>query len=608
MSIFAIFLSRLLIFFLSNTGYIIKTEKNNRKMISEEMLADFEYNNLVNDMESHGSVVGKEGTPKLQSAFIPVQRMKKCPLHGTMGPKTNIYYNEIRKPKPIHGTAFSGIPYADDTTDKKSDSVDTPFTNHYCSSLPNVLEESLIEAEDDDMYTTFDLSKDGYVHKKKPVREDIDDEMFISCDPSFRRRGKVAELKTEEICYEVYMHKQTGFITTRPLAWASAFEDYILSNQKTPHRWMYKIDNFNDKKKLYCECILTVIFQERKMIIIHMYLRSGVVMIKGTHYKDWCMEIFPLIKENVESMEHDIKKCNELDLKLNNDLDYIDIDLKDKSSEMELLWQQNNALRKALRHLENGFHILQFQLDESDKEKKNLVTDFNESITLLERKYDAKLKLFMDGIQTDFQKMKDGRIAALSREIEELKKNIDNKDKGYESQGFKAITETKDTLYKNAFLNGIEGAQKSIDKNGTLHENTYIISPADFSKYSDVFSIEGKINNNQSAILSQIVRRSEVNDTSDRKRKERKMTMGKVNKSLDNKVNDNIVTHLSTNDDENDEKTEESRDSYHSQDRNNKSNKPNNEIVIYKSKLLVFIDSSHAQRWRRSAYTVSCYL
>lgn len=348
---------------------------------------------------------------------------------------------------------------------------------------------SIIEylTDSDAMFPPVDLSKDGYMNKKYSVIEDLENDNFIPYDPSFRKRGKMAEIKGEEICYEVHKHKQSGFITTRPLAWACAFEDYLLSSENSTHRWMYKIDaGANSKRMCYSECIITIIFGEGKMIIIHMYLRSGVVMIKGSHYKEWCFSVFPSIRSSVHEIENEMKQYLSLNQSQNSiaskdsgvsknsswmvsqtssaipsqDISRI---TKDRSEELEteklpevkLLWKQNAALSKALRHLENGFHILQALLEESDKENKNIITEFNSSIDMLEQRYDAKLKLLMEIMNSGkYRNTRDENPLVLPNEFEGMKQMINNDEDvvsiSSEVERFKTLLEKKEFIYESA--------------------------------------------------------------------------------------------------------------------------------------------------------------
>ena len=42
-----------------------------------------------------------------------------------------------------------------------------------------------------------------------------------------KRKGKTGELPYEDISFDVYQQKKCGFLTKRPLAWATAIETYL---------------------------------------------------------------------------------------------------------------------------------------------------------------------------------------------------------------------------------------------------------------------------------------------------------------------------------------------------------------------------------------------
>ena len=76
------------------------------------------------------------------------------------------------------------------------------------------------------------------IEKKKAIMEEI--EMFtLSVNPN-KRKGKTTQLKIEEFDNEVYARNTTGFLTSYPVKWSIAIENYINEQDSVSARWRYK--------------------------------------------------------------------------------------------------------------------------------------------------------------------------------------------------------------------------------------------------------------------------------------------------------------------------------------------------------------------------------
>ena len=215
--------------------------------------------------------------------------------------------------------------------------------------------------------TTTQLSEEKFILKKRPIVDDIRDNRFINPNTTthVKKRNKSRELEDERIKLTIYKHK-CGFSTHRPLVWARVIEEFTNDVPGVKCRWNYGLSDNS-----IVECQIHFYYDTTKKVVINIYLRTGVVIVNGNNYVEWANEIFPQIKEKVDHLEaskftsvaaevettpneHIIINTKKDDITENHQVK--DINKNDKlnsdKNEIDILWDENIALKNALNCLE----------------------------------------------------------------------------------------------------------------------------------------------------------------------------------------------------------------------------------------------------------------
>ena len=121
-------------------------------------------------------------------------------------------------------------------------------------------------------------------------------------------------IQEEDITHSLDGHraKKCSFITSRPLLWSKAIEDHTLYATDTKCLNQYKSDN-----GLYIEYQLAYDDGESKKVTISIYVKTGVVLVKGEYYQTWAEKVFPVIKacltnyiQPIDKLERRMKRGN----------------------------------------------------------------------------------------------------------------------------------------------------------------------------------------------------------------------------------------------------------------------------------------------------------
>ena len=124
------------------------------------------------------------------------------------------------------------------------------------------------------------------VNKEKRIKDDIE-----NFTPE-KRQGKMKQLQDEHFDYNIYLNNQCGFKTSRPLEWVQAVEEYEIQHEEVRCVWKYKISEDGN----YEECRILMFFKCVKQIRLTIYMKTGVVMIKGATFNQFINEEFVNIK------------------------------------------------------------------------------------------------------------------------------------------------------------------------------------------------------------------------------------------------------------------------------------------------------------------------
>ena len=183
-------------------------------------------------------------------------------------------------------------------------------------------------------------------------------------------------------------------------------------------RWQYK-----EVGGKYSECMITFYFDVTKKITIYSYLKTGVLMIQGTHYKEFANTIFPKLKNKVNNKhDSDIGSHNYAEEAKEEDK----IEGNEKTREEEVLvnidnlWIRNEELESAIATQDDVIkkNINRFQDIELKTNSNNVKTMLPQIMLDIERKYDDKLTVFMKAITDDVEQKIDRIKSSFKDKIE----------------------------------------------------------------------------------------------------------------------------------------------------------------------------------------------
>ena len=234
--------------------------------------------------------------------------------------------------------------------------------------------------------------------------------------PKTRRKSKTNQLEEEIINLEIYKSK-CGFTCKRPGEWLLAIENYTNTVPGVNSRCQYK-----EVGGKYTECMIT--FYVTKKITIYSFLKTGVLMIQGTHYKEFANTIFPKLKNKVNNKNdsdigsHYAEEAKEED----------EIEGNEKTREEEVLanidnlWIRNEELESAIATQDDVIKkiINRCQDIELKTSSNNVKTMLPQIMLDIERKYDDKLTVFMKAITDDVEQKNDRIKSSFKDKINDI--------------------------------------------------------------------------------------------------------------------------------------------------------------------------------------------
>ena len=239
------------------------------------------------------------------------------------------------------------------------------------------------------------------VNKDRPLIDDIQSNLFVLTEDisSGKRKGKLRKLQIESIDYDIYATNKCVFLTQRPLLWAQALEKYIDITSDTSCRWSYKVEN-----NLFVECELYLFYSNTKKVIVNIHVKTGVILIQGQYHKEWSNDIFEILKDFVNGKEEHVTPIS------NNAEQSVPQDY-------EMLWEENNSLKSAIKCLEKTVGDLRKDIIDSNNRINQQKHEFETKLTDMEKKFDSKLTVFMSATATDCEKKVAEKIKAINNVI-----------------------------------------------------------------------------------------------------------------------------------------------------------------------------------------------
>ena len=155
---------------------------------------------------------------------------------------------------------------------------------------------------------TLDLENNSndYIDSVNTIEVDIENTVFVDEYQPSKRSGKYKLLQEEAFDKTIYVNKQCGFTTNRPLYWATLIENYVATNPEVHGKKSYKTLKNSDK---FFIIKFMIYYQNTKHIDIFINLITGTLLVKGPNFENWIDEEFHKVS-NVDTPSEDLTIIN----------------------------------------------------------------------------------------------------------------------------------------------------------------------------------------------------------------------------------------------------------------------------------------------------------
>lgn len=263
--------------------------------------------------------------------------------------------------------------------------------------IEDVIVETTLCDTEIDKSTLFQTLNHDKILKQRSLQIDINDFLFVETIfvKPCKRKGKISELPYEDISFDVYQQKKCGFLTKRPLEWAKAIENYINETRDVEARWEYKME-----KEKYSECEIILYVDKTKKVLINIFVRSGVITVKGDYFREWMNTAFQKLREYIYNNCTDVVNNTTT---YNKDETNQEGGIYENTNDINKLWEEYTSLKAGLATLEKSVeNIVQSHVDVSELIDRNNKS-MEQKIKSLELSYDNKLAVFMSAVSDDCQ-------------------------------------------------------------------------------------------------------------------------------------------------------------------------------------------------------------
>ena len=122
--------------------------------------------------------------------------------------------------------------------------------------------------------------------KTKPI---LDEKELYHLAVISKNSGKTCDLLFDEVSTGSYKPNAltSGFISINPIIWVRSFENYL-----NPSVFVCQWYNYIDKSGKVFEIQIHIFDHTKKSVTIHIFLTTGVILIKGRDHIEWCKSHF----------------------------------------------------------------------------------------------------------------------------------------------------------------------------------------------------------------------------------------------------------------------------------------------------------------------------
>ena len=262
----------------------------------------------------------------------------------------------------------------------------------------------------DDFDETLSSSQDDeIVHRSAPLQEDINTGFFdVLLQPS-KRTTKNKMLKEEIFTFDVYVVKQCGFLTSRPLFWLRKMDEYVSTTENTSGIFRYKKIK-NSEKCL--SALIDISYQTTRKVSVVINFQAGVVMVKGEQYKHWIesesQAILPSIFQTTEVV-HEKHNGEETD---------------DVERQLDSLWHESEANKLSIENIDETVRGLRIEVSNYLAAYESAVLDVGNIYSEI-NKTDSRTSTFMETTTDTCKKLIESHVAKIHKRIDTMSDKFD---------------------------------------------------------------------------------------------------------------------------------------------------------------------------------------
>ena len=342
----------------------------------------------------------------------------------------------------------------------------------------------------EDLDETLPSSQDGdIVHRSESLQHYINTGFFDVLIEPGKRTLKNKSLMEEMFTFGVYLVKQCGFLTSRPLFWLKKLDEYVSTSENISGIFRYKKIKSSGK---CLSALIDICYQTTRKISLVIGFQTGVVMVKGEHYEHWIRteshNLLPSLLETTSDGNTDDNGKEKED---------------EVTKQLNSLWNENDANKSSIENIDETVRSLRTEISNYFTSHESAVLDVaniydeikkidSRTTTFMETTTDTckneiklhltKINKKLDVMSNKFTELKNSvnqridkfiqeynsvnenviRTQELTLELEHQKKEIKDVIDGYKT--FHQSTEEESTPSRNASKRKISAISNEVDK------------------------------------------------------------------------------------------------------------------------------------------------
>ena len=261
-------------------------------------------------------------------------------------------------------------------------------------STPEDPDDTLLSSQDDDI-----------ILRSESLQADVDHGRFDILLQPTKRTLKNKQLSEECFNFNVYVQKQCGFLTTRPLFWMKKIEAYITTKETVSGLVRYKKLKNSEK---YISALIDIAYETTRKVAMVINFQTGVVMVKGDNFEHWIRTEFGRIEPSLLPTD-DVPKE---EATTGNETD-------ETRRQLESLWHEHDSLKISIENIDEQQRVIRKDISTYFEAHNSAALDVADIYKEIQNA-DAKLTTFMKTTTKTCEGLLKSEISKIHRRIDKL--------------------------------------------------------------------------------------------------------------------------------------------------------------------------------------------